>query len=91
MSFCGLTEGNCPKMCILCVRVKINKSLFEPLCGWTGKSLQGEGEGRGGVAGVITSVKTKGLRGDVLHGPTNDRWNCPLCCFLPSLRGAGTE
>ena len=34
MSFCGLTKGISPKMCILCVRVKINKHSFEPFCVW---------------------------------------------------------
>ena len=29
MSFYGLIKGNSPKMCILCVRVKINKRSFE--------------------------------------------------------------
>ena len=28
MSFCGLIKGISPKICILCVRVKINKRLF---------------------------------------------------------------
>ena len=35
MSFCGLIKGISPKMCILCVRVKINKRSFEPFCVWT--------------------------------------------------------
>ena len=30
VSFCGLTKEISPKMCILCVRVKINKRSFEP-------------------------------------------------------------
>ena len=34
MSFCGLTKGISPKICILCVRVKINKRLFGPVCVW---------------------------------------------------------
>ena len=32
LSFCGLTNGISPKICILCVRVKINKHSFEPFC-----------------------------------------------------------
>ena len=32
LSFCGLTKGISPKICILYVRVKINKSSFEPFC-----------------------------------------------------------
>ena len=32
MSFCGFIKGISPKMCILCVRVKINKRSFEPFC-----------------------------------------------------------
>ena len=34
MSFCGLTKVISPKICILCVCVKINKHLFEPFCVW---------------------------------------------------------
>ena len=34
MSFCGLIKGISPKMCIQCVRVKINKRSFEPFCVW---------------------------------------------------------
>ena len=34
MSFCGLTNGISPKICILCVRVIINKCSFEPFCVW---------------------------------------------------------
>ena len=34
MSFCGLTKRIFPKICILCVRVKINKRSFEPFCVW---------------------------------------------------------
>ena len=34
MSFCGLIKGISPKICILCVRVKINKRSFEPFCVW---------------------------------------------------------
>ena len=34
VSFSGLTKGIFPKMCILCVRVKINKRSFEPFCVW---------------------------------------------------------
>ena len=30
--FCGLIKGIPPKMCILCVPVKINKRSFEPFC-----------------------------------------------------------
>ena len=30
--FCGLIKGISPKICILCVRVKINKRSFEPFC-----------------------------------------------------------
>ena len=33
LSFCGLIKGISPKMCILCVRVKINKRSFEPFLG----------------------------------------------------------
>ena len=29
-----IIKGISPKMCILCVRVKINKRLFEPFCVW---------------------------------------------------------
>ena len=32
MSFCGLIKGISPKICILCVRGKINKRSFEPFC-----------------------------------------------------------
>ena len=32
VSFCGLTKGISPKICILCVRVKTNKRSFEPFC-----------------------------------------------------------
>ena len=32
LSFCGLTKGISLKICILYVRVKINKSSFEPFC-----------------------------------------------------------
>ena len=33
MSYCALINGISPKMCMLCVRVKINKRSFEPfLC-----------------------------------------------------------
>ena len=32
LSFCGLTKGISPKICILYVQVKINKSSFEPFC-----------------------------------------------------------
>ena len=38
VSFCGLTKGISPKMCILCVRVKINKRSFEPFCVWIYRS-----------------------------------------------------
>ena len=31
---CGLIKGISPKVCILCVRVKINKRSFEPFCVW---------------------------------------------------------
>ena len=34
MSFCGLTKGISPKICILCVRVIINERSFEPFCVW---------------------------------------------------------
>ena len=34
MSFCGLIKGISPKICILCVCVKINKRSFEPFCVW---------------------------------------------------------
>ena len=34
MSFCGLIKGISPKVCILCVRVKINKRSLEPFCVW---------------------------------------------------------
>ena len=34
MSFCGLAKGISPKMCILCVRIKINKRSFEIFCVW---------------------------------------------------------
>ena len=34
MLFCGLITGISPKMCILCVRVKISKCSFEPFCVW---------------------------------------------------------
>ena len=34
MSFCGLIKGISQKMCILCVRVKIDKRSFEPFCVW---------------------------------------------------------
>ena len=34
MSFCGLIKGISPKICILRVRVKINKRAFEPFCVW---------------------------------------------------------
>ena len=34
MSFCGLTKGISPKICILCVRVIISKRSFEPFCVW---------------------------------------------------------
>ena len=34
MSFCGLIKEISLKMCILCVRVKINKRSFEPFCVW---------------------------------------------------------
>ena len=32
VSFYGLIMGVSPKICILCVRVKINKRSFEPFC-----------------------------------------------------------
>ena len=32
--FCGLIKGISPKICILCVRVKISKRLFEPCGVW---------------------------------------------------------
>ena len=32
MAFCGLIKGISPKICILSVRVKINKRSFEPFC-----------------------------------------------------------
>ena len=32
MLFCGLIKGISPKICILCVRAKINKRSFEPFC-----------------------------------------------------------
>ena len=34
MSFCGFIKEISPKICILCVRVKINKRSFEPFCVW---------------------------------------------------------
>ena len=34
MSFCGLIKRISPKICIPCVRVKINKRSFEPFCVW---------------------------------------------------------
>ena len=34
VSFCGLTKGISLKRCILCVRVKTNKRLFEPFGVW---------------------------------------------------------
>ena len=34
MSFCGLTKGISQRICILCVRVIINKRSFEPFCVW---------------------------------------------------------
>ena len=34
MSFCGLIKEISPKICILCVRVKINKRSFEPFSVW---------------------------------------------------------
>ena len=34
VSFCGLTKGISPKICILCVSVKINKRSFEYFCIW---------------------------------------------------------
>ena len=33
VSFYDLTKGIAPKMCILCVRVKINKRSYEPFRG----------------------------------------------------------
>ena len=33
-SYCGLIKRISPKICILCVRVKINKRSFEPFCVW---------------------------------------------------------
>ena len=32
MLFCGLINGISPEICILSVRVKINKRSFEPFC-----------------------------------------------------------
>ena len=32
VSFIGLIKGISPKICMLCVRVKINKRSFEPFC-----------------------------------------------------------
>ena len=32
--FYGLTKGISPKICLLCVHVKISKRLFEPFCVW---------------------------------------------------------
>ena len=32
--FCGLIKGISPNICILCVRVKINKRSFKPFCAW---------------------------------------------------------
>ena len=37
--FCGLIKGISPKICILCVRAKINKCLLEPFCVWILSSL----------------------------------------------------
>ena len=34
VSFCGLIKGISPNICILCVRVKINKRSFKPFCVW---------------------------------------------------------
>ena len=34
VSFCGFINGISLKMCILCVRVKINKRSFELFCVW---------------------------------------------------------
>ena len=34
VSFCSLIKGISMKICILCVRVKINKRSFEPFCVW---------------------------------------------------------
>ena len=34
VSFCCLIKGISPKICVLCVRVKINKRLFETFCVW---------------------------------------------------------
>ena len=34
MSFCDLIKEISPNICILCVRVKINKRSFEPFCVW---------------------------------------------------------
>jgi len=34
VSFCGLTKWISPKICILCVSVKINKRSFESFCVW---------------------------------------------------------
>ena len=34
VSFCGLTKGISPKICVLCARVKTSKRSFEPFCVW---------------------------------------------------------
>ena len=34
VSFCGLTKGISPNICILCVCVIINMRSFEPFCVW---------------------------------------------------------
>ena len=65
MSFCGLIKGTSPKICILCVRVQINKRSFEPFCLWIlsgffrfflsggGLGLGQEGGGGMGGGGVV--------------------------------------
>ena len=53
MSFCGLIKGISPKLCILRVRVEINKRSFEPFCVW--------------ICGVELGLVASGLMTDVVN------------------------
>ena len=73
MSFCGLIKGISPKICILCVRVKINKRSFEPFCVWIWTLHKSGQESLTSQLQIVVELKVdvtlKQLPGDIHTGP----------------------
>ena len=87
VSFCDLTKGISPKICILCVRVKINKRSFEPFRVWILYTSLIYLFGTGCIIHIVCDIAISGenfypLEGNVhLRTPVGDH----LCAFLQQL------